>query len=303
MNRMKDVNDDVQSVNDDIVNDVHQDSSDRMMKIMEGMKQQAQMNSNAGAIETGSIVNTNVDKSNYWEIKGLPTKGRLYPEGTLIEARPLKVIEVKKLSSLNDGNADYVINDILRRTVRGIKIDDIYLADKIFIIFWLRANTFRDSSYNIEFKCPKCEKDSKYHFELDNLKVNYLKDDYNPSHELTTKQGDKLTMRYLTIADELLFERFKEINSTVLDEIDDDLLGLACMINTVNGSKVEDVLEKYNYVLNTLTPEDFSLLSTYVDDNGIGVEQVMNVTCKECGGVAPLGVTFRPEFFLPKCSA
>jgi len=297
MNRMTDVNN---SENDTSVNeendtqpevDQHDDAALRMQQII---------NKPIHETTAGSF---SVDNSNYWEIKDIPTNYRLYPEGTVIKARPLKVIEVKKLSSMNDSNADYVINDILKRTVQGINVDDIYLADKIYIVFWLRANTFRDSSYVIDFACPKCEKESKYNFQLSNLKINDLKDDYNPSKVITMDNGDGVTMRYLTIKDEIMFDRFKELNENTLEEIDDELLGLSCMINTINGKSTDDMLERYNYVLNVLSPGDFSTLSTYVEEYGIGIDPVMNVTCLECGGNAPMGVTFRPDFFLPKRSA
>ena len=138
---------------------------------------------------------------------------------------------------------------------------------------------------------------------MSNLTINNLKDEYDPSKIITLESGDQITMRFLKIRDELSFERFKELNENTFEEIDDELLGLACMINTINGKPNDNMLEKYNYVLNSLTPGDFSVLSTYVEENAIGIDPVMNVTCLKCGGNAPMGVTFRPDFFLPKCAS
>jgi hypothetical protein len=73
---------------------------------------------------------------NYWAINGLPSNYLLYPKGTQILGRPLKVLEVKKLSSINEENADFIINDILKRTIKGINIDNLLVADKLFIILW-----------------------------------------------------------------------------------------------------------------------------------------------------------------------
>lgn len=293
-----------------LAENVHKESADKMLKIMENMEKEAEQKEAENKLEKNlqmpkktelKITPTSLDNSNFWAIDTLPSKYKLYPEGTQIEARPLKVIEVKKLSSMNESNADYTINDILRRTIRGIDVNDIYLADKLYIIFWLRANTFRDSSYVVDFTCPKCEKESKYHFGLDNLKVNFLKDDYDPNKELVLKNGDKIKLRYLKIFDELAFERFKEINDNLFDDIDDELLGLSCMIDTVNGDNIENMLERYNYVL-ALDPQDFSYISTYIDKYSIGIDPIMNVECKLCGGTSPMGISFRGEFFLPKCS-
>ena len=73
---------------------------------------------------------------NWWPVENIVSKYKLYPEGTKIWARPLKVPEVKKLSSLSEDNADFVITEILKKTIRGINIDDLLLVDKLFLIFF-----------------------------------------------------------------------------------------------------------------------------------------------------------------------
>jgi len=237
------------------------------------------------------------DNSNRWEIEGLPSKGRLYPEGTKIIGRPLKVIEVKKLASITDGTANSVINDIIRRAVRGIDVDDLLMADRLFIVMWLRANTYRDSAYVVQFDCPQCNKASQFHFQVDDLDVKYLSDSYDPSMEVPLPSGSRVTIRFLTVGDTEKNERFKVMNIDLLKEIDDELLNLASMLNTIDGERTS-MLEKYNFVLG-MDPDDFAFLATYIDENGMGLKPVMNVTCTDCRRITPVGITFRSEFFLP----
>ena len=296
---------------EDAVNKNVDPDGQKVLKMMARMQQEAEQNVDKpefnSAVNSPQTMHQNrkVDNANYWEIKGLPSGGRLYPPNTLIEARPLKVIEVKKLASINETNADYVINDIIRRCVRvsgGITdVGDILLADKLFIVFWLRGTTYRDSSYIVDFPCPKCEKNSKYHFQIKNLDVSYLKDDYDPEKLIELESGDAIKLRFLKITDEFEIERFVEINQKLLGEIDTELLALACMIVSINGNTVSTLAEKYNYVLE-FSPRDLSYVTTYLDEYGIGIESNMNIECTECGGVVPMGVTFRADFFLPKCS-
>lgn len=238
-----------------------------------------------------------MDNSNYWEIKGLPSGGRLYPEGTKILGRPLKVIEIKKISSLTAESAEYVINDILKRTIRGIDIDKLYVADKLFLIFWLRANSYKDSSYVVNFVCNKCEKESSYHFNLNNLTVQYLSDEYDATKDTTLPTGNKIKIKFLTIGDTNKVERFKEINRGALGEIDDELLSLAASISEINGQE-KGLLEKYNFVLN-MSPEDFSYIISYIDKFGMGVKPELNVTCSICGGAAQVVAGFSGSFMLP----
>ncbi len=77
-------------------------------------------------------------KTNFYRIDGLPSLGKLYPEETVIEGRPLRVLEVKKLTTLSEENANYVINDVIRNCIMGINLDDLLVADKLYIVFWLR---------------------------------------------------------------------------------------------------------------------------------------------------------------------
>ncbi len=61
---------------------------------------------------------TPVDR-NYLPIDILPSKYRLYAPNAKILARPLNVLEVKLLASMNEDNYEFVINDILKRTTKA----------------------------------------------------------------------------------------------------------------------------------------------------------------------------------------
>tara|TARA_Y100000310_G_C20704329_1_gene833634 strand:- start:4469 stop:5374 length:906 start_codon:yes stop_codon:yes gene_type:complete len=293
----------------DAPNPQKDEAGDRVQEMMAQLQQQAEQ-MDTSSPEYNSAVNTpqqiqqsgKADNGVYLPLRDLPTKYRLYQTNTLIEARPLKVIEVKKLASMDDGNIDVVINDILRRTVRGVDVNNIFLSDKLYIIFWLRGVTFRDSSYTVPFNCSKCKHDSEYHFEISNLNVDYLKDEYDPNEVHELEHGDTVTLRFLQLHDEFEMERFIEINKKAFGEIDEELLALATMITSVNGEPVQDLARRYNYVLD-FSPRDLSRLSTYVSSNTAGITPKMDVTCKKCGGVTPIGVTFHGSFFLPQYSS
>jgi hypothetical protein len=235
---------------------------------------------------------------NFYPIKDLPSKFKFY--NAKIMARPLKVIEVKKLSSLDDTNFNFIINDILSRAVKGIDINKLFVADKVFLIFWLRANTYKDSGYTVDFTCPKCKKESTFHFELQNLEIQYVDDRYDPNQEITLHSGNKVKINFLRVEDEFKISRFQELQGQLLKDIDKELLSLACMIQTING-ETKDLLERYYWMLE-VDPLDYSYLNSYVEKYGMGVKPYMNVTCNKCGGMAPVGISFRSEFFLPSYS-
>ena len=208
------------------------------------------------------------------------------------------MLEIKKLSSINDTNADYVINEVLRKTIKGINVDDLYIADKLFIVFWLRANTYRESGYVVNYQCSKCNTESTYHFEINNLEVQYLSDEFEANKELKLRSGETIKLNFLTVKDSLMIERFKEMNMKLFKEIDNELLNIAEMIKEINGENLT-LIEKYRFILD-MEPGDFSYISTYIENNGMGIKPYMNATCSRCGGTGPVGITFQSSFLFPE---
>jgi hypothetical protein len=49
-----------------------------------------------------------------------------------------------------------------------------------------------------------------------------------------------------------------------------------------------------------LTPGDFAYLKTYIEKKGMGIKPFVMVECKECGGTAPVGITFQDSFLIPE---
>lgn len=238
------------------------------------------------------------DNSNYYFIDKLPTQYVLYPEGTKLYGRPLTVLEVKKVSTINEYNSNYIINDILRKTIKGIDINDLYIADKIYLMFWLRANTYRDSRYVVDYKCEKCDFDGQVHVGVDSINIENLSEDFYPSKEYTTPDDHKFTFDFMKIGDELKIERFKDHSAKLIGGVDDDILNLSIMIKKVDGRDAT-TLEKYNWLVN-MEPGIFSYILSTVGQYNVGIKPYINIECTGCGGETLMGISFRPEFFLPK---
>lgn len=235
----------------------------------------------------------------YYLVEGLPSKGRLYPEGTKIYSRPLKILEVKQLATINESNYNQIINAVLTKTVIGISINDLISADKLFIIYWQRANTYKDDGFSVDFMCQKCETKSKYDFTVSNLVLQDIKDDYDPNAPLALPDSkDELVIHQMRVMDERLVENFASSNRG--EEYDSDLLSLAALISTINGKEMT-LKDKYNYLVNLSIKDNLYLAKSY-SKNEISLDPTLKVTCKNCGGMVETPLTFRPDFFLPEYS-
>ena len=307
--QMKDVSDDElelvkSNVRKDVKNDKHSITDDQMIAMVDKIKKgENPYNSLTQMIEpevqkmTVPDFQKQVTNANYWKIDGLPSMGKFYTSNSEILGRPLKVLEVKKISSINEENGDFILNDIVRRTTTGIDINELYVADKLYIIFWLRANSYRESGYVVPFVCPKCNKKTDYHFEINNLEVQTISNDFDP--EKLIKIGKyMISYDYLRIKDELYIDRFKELNSQAVGEIDGELLAVAQMIKAIDGQALT-LLQKYQWMIE-LTPGEFAYLKTYIEKKGMGIKPFVMVECKECGGTAPVGITFQDSFLIPE---
>jgi len=253
------------------------------------------------SVKKPAIKAQEIKEPNVWEIEGLPSRGKMYPDGTKLFGRPLKVVEVKKLSSMTDVNANYVVNDVIKRSITGINVDDLLIADKLFLIFWLRANTYRENGFLIDFECQHCKEKGEFNFTLNNLDVTYLPDDWSDDQmTFSIPNGDELTIHLLTVAEEQYATKFKISYENILKEIDDEILSVALMINSING-KEESLLDRYNYVISDkVGPQNYAYIVSYIKQYDCGVTNVLKVKCEKCGGDSLTAISFREEFFLPE---
>jgi hypothetical protein len=265
------------------------------------------VNKNVPQVEVADPIKSIIAGSkneNVWPIEDLPSKYRLYPEGTQLFGRPLKVMEIKMLSTLNADNLNFVINDVLRRCITGFPIENLTVADKLYLIFWLRANTYKDSGYTIDFVCPEkgCKTKGKYEFELSTLKVNYISDKFDENKEHTLPSGKTVKIHAMRVSDELRVANFIKQNANSAQNFDTDLLHVAAVISEINGSKV-GIIEAYDFVASgTTDPRDYAFIISYMNHFDFGVDPETPVKCAKCGGMTEVSVSFRPDFFVPKYS-
>lgn len=246
-----------------------------------------------------SITTANSKEPNVWKIEGLPSCGRTYLNGIEFFGRPLKVLEVKKLSSMTDVNMDYIINDILKRTIKGLDLDSLLMGDKLYLIFWLRANTYKESGFTVPFTCNLCEAEESYDFTLDNLQIKYLTDKYSEDKLIfTANNKDKIKFHLLTVKEEPIKDKFKSQFGQVIKGIDDDILDIAMCIDSINGDDLK-LFDIYNYLVD-ISPSEFSYITSYIRQFDFGTLPVLNVKCNSCGGDSPVAVTFREDFFFPR---
>ncbi len=230
-------------------------------------------------------------------IDDLPSKYRLYSESTKIFAKPMTTKNVKSLANVNDTNYNTIFTEVIAENVKGIDVNEIVRSDKFYLIFWLRANTYKDSGYEVQFNCPHCKKNTTYNFTVNALEIDYIKDDIDLNIVLPDSKT-KLKIKYVTIADETRFIDFKRITAKNIRDFDEDNLSFAIEIEQINDEALS-LLKRYEFV-SGMSPIDYAYLESFLDHIAFGVRENIIAQCNSCKGVTPIGVNFRKEFFIPK---
>jgi hypothetical protein len=229
---------------------------------------------------------------NYWEIKDFPSQSRFY-NGQKIFGRPLKVLDLKKLAAMDDSNTTETIETIIRRCTKGINVEEILTPDKLYILFWLRYNTYKDKGYQVKYSCQHCNKETEYFFDLNMLDVTNLSEEMYQKMNVKISSGEIVKLRYQTMGIEKEVEAFtKKYSNDPLFEMDEDVLNLAACIS---GMPLKN---RYQWLVD-LNPSDYGKLESVMDEIGIGVVPFITATCKLCKGENLLGTSFRTQFLFP----
>ena len=213
-------------------------------------------------------MNHNYDNYNYWEIdlNEMPSRGALYPKNTKIKLRSLSVLEIKLLATLTEKNSTNICNELLSKCLilENLPIEKLTLADRMFLIFWIRLNSFISSNgfiVNIP-ECSNCKSKIEHNIKLLDLNFKYLDHPLKKSVFLPDL-AVKIPLRVPLYNDSKI-------------KTDDDLEMVSLWIDTDNTLE-----EKYNFLSN-LTAFDYITLKNAIDYNYFGVIDELEIECPNC---------------------
>lgn len=207
-------------------------------------------------------------ESNYWLIpnEDLPSLCKLYNENTKIYCKMLSVMDLKYLSTINEENAEHITNGILEHCLKleGITYEDLLLADREYLLFWLRINSFsKNNTFENEIFCQKCQTTFKYNINFSQFEIYHLT---IMPHTLDLPDcGVKLYLSYPTVRELKRKNDDAEIQTFLrhlrFTEYDDDLI-----VNFLKG----------------LSAFDYTVLKNAIDEMAIGFDKELKIYCPRC---------------------
>lgn len=120
----------------------------------------------------------------------LPSESRVYrleDPGSPITIRPMTYEDERAMVSQS---SDDPMNIVLSRCVGNVKVHDLLLMDKMFLIMKLREISFGDD-YEVLLICPDCGEENPATIKLSQLPINPVPDDFVDPVTISLKGIDK----------------------------------------------------------------------------------------------------------------
>lgn len=244
----------------------------------------------------------------------LPSRGLLYDQdiNPEVKIRSMTVRdEMKRLAPVTDGTVYRNMAEIIDSCLvekPGISSYDMCLGDYQFLLHKLRIVSY-GPDYKIECRCPMCNDYDEHVINLEDLKLNELKD-FDKKEQLTltlpvSKKVIELNITTPRMLDNIQKEvnrvakQYKKENKT-MSEIDWHLLyQLVYSIKTVDGVKL-NISDKETFC-NKLVARDYNAIINKLDklDEKVGLGATLEVHCNNCGFDITTSFRITSEFFRP----
>ena len=252
--------------------------------------------------------------ANYLPVN-LTSQFKFYPFKKL-SARPFLLQQQKKISRAQVTKDIKLIVEAINSCIDQ-DANQLTIGDFWYMMFWFRLNSWKKVPFTLTYTCQnelhqkavlegtskKESLEQKSAITHENVVTKDLKDpdeldEFVASLDIT-KKGIKLHIG--TVADMVegfeLVTSLNEENKQKLPEEDEYLLKYASVLSREHGITLQDRIDFLNS--QELTPDDAYELDLYVERIEHGVDEIVTVTCSECGASRSEKVHLDALTFLP----
>jgi len=193
------------------------------------------------------------------------------------------------------------INMIFQRCLKEkFRTDNFLSVDRTYILIWLRGISY-GSEYEVEVKCPECDRKFSTTIDLSALNVNYCPKAFeSPLQDTLPKSGFKFTYRLSRGRDETAVQEYRDRHLKMWGDngADDTLIyRTALLLDEIQGltDKQELVM-----LIKSLPIQDVSTLRNLITDPPFGVDTKCEITCAVCFHDFDVELPLEANFFFPR---
>lgn len=241
----------------------------------------------------------------YEEIE-LPSKGRFYdgnngPTNGVLSIRPMTGEEEQILATPRFVKKGQAINMIFRKCLREqYRPEDFLTIDRTYLLIYLRGISY-SPNYEVEVKCPDCDRKFATTINLDTLYKENCPDDFGPILQDVLPQTKlPFTYRLSTGDDEQIITEYRENRARQYGDsaVDDTLIyRTATLLDNIDGitSKNELLI-----LLKNLPISDVSYIRNCISEPPFGVDTNVEIVCPNCMQDFEVDLPMEANFFFPR---
>tara|TARA_R110002020_G_C16297589_1_gene772906 strand:- start:1565 stop:2332 length:768 start_codon:yes stop_codon:yes gene_type:complete len=215
----------------------------------------------------------------------VPSKGRFYnllDPTKPITIRPLTFADEKKLMTNRAGGTE-ALNKLIEKCVQNVNISELLELDKLYLLMKIREVSY-GTDYKASITCPSCGQENKVTFNLSELPVNYLPDDFsNPIEIELPVLKKKIKVRLPRVEDEA-YMRNPEIA----------LANLWRFVEEIEGHTQKTIISK---VIQKLPLKDAHALMNAMGSSGYGMDTRIRFACSYCSLIETMELPIGADFF------
>jgi hypothetical protein len=244
----------------------------------------------------------------YEEIS-LPSRGVFYngkdgPQDGILHIRPMTGEEEQILATPRYVRRGIAVNMIFQRCIKEqYKVEELLAADRQFILIWLRGISY-SPEYDVEIKCPECERKFEHKINLSLLRVTPCPTNFEaPLLGVLPKSGYKFEYRLPRGRDETAIQEHRDHHQKMFGDTgaaDDSLIFRSAMLL----DNIEGLRDKRELVelIKKLPIQDVAHIRNLTSDPPFGVNTKSEVMCPFATCLADFDAELPLEqgFFFPR---
>jgi hypothetical protein len=258
-----------------------------------------------GSSELATLLQGLKEQQTIFEEVTLPSLGKFYgdegPVDGKIHIRPMTGEEEMILATPRFVRKGVAINMIFQRCMQDkFRPDDLLTADRTYLLIYLRGISY-SPSYDVEVKCPGCEKKFATVIDLNSLYVDTCPDDFGPDlSDVLPKSGYKFTYRLSRGRDETEIQEYRDRRIKMWgDSAADDTLTYrtAQLLENIEGVTSKSELQT---LIKNLPIQDVAYIRNCVNDPPFGVDTNVPINCPSCMSEFEVDLPLEANFFFPR---
>ena len=268
-------------------------------------QQRANLSSTGSAHLKELLENLRGSTATYEEIQ-LPSKGRFYndtngPSNGIVSIRPMTGEEEQILATPRFVRKGQAINMIFQKCIREkYNVDQLLTVDRTYLLIYLRGISY-SPEYEVEIKCPECEKKFSTSIDLNSLYVEDCPDNFGPDlQDVLPNSKLPFSYRLSNGRDEQEIQEHRDRRIKMFgDSSADDTLTFrtAQLLNDIDGITNKQELQ---VLIKNLPINDVAYIRGLINEPPFGVDTNVEIVCPSCLQDFQLDLPLEANFFFPR---